>query len=83
MVKLLFGDAKIGFLCTSSELKSKFISDINKINSVSRVVNFSLHPSGRILLVVYDNNMLRLWNMLDGRCSFKKKLGLNPETEKV
>lgn len=21
--------------------------------------------------------MLRLWNMLDGRCTFKKKLGLN------
>ena len=38
-----------------------------------------MHESGRLLLVVYQNNMFRLWNLLDGRCSFKKKLGLNDE----
>ena len=27
--------------------------------------------------------MLRLWNMLDGRCSYKKKLGLNKEDDKM
>jgi hypothetical protein len=26
--------------------------------------------------------MLRLWNMLDGRCNFKKKCGLNKEDDK-
>ncbi|CDW90039.1 p21-activated protein kinase-interacting protein 1-like [Stylonychia lemnae] len=54
-----------------------------RVKNVSRVINFSLHPSGRMLLVLYENNMFRLWNMLDGRCTFKKKLGLNEETEKV
>jgi len=47
------------------------------------VLHFSLHPSGRILLVVYDNNMFRLWNLLDGRCLFKRKLGLDAESDKV
>jgi hypothetical protein len=36
-----------------------------------------------MLLVVYDNNMFRLWNLLDGRCLFKRKLGLDEETQKV
>lgn len=26
--------------------------------------------------------MLRLWNLLDGRCTYKKKLGLNSEDDK-
>jgi hypothetical protein len=36
-----------------------------------------------MLLVAYENNMFRLWNLLDGRCQFKRKMGLNEETEKV
>lgn len=36
-----------------------------------------------MLLVVYDNNMFRLWNLLDGRCLFKRKLGLDAESDKV
>jgi hypothetical protein len=52
-------------------------------SSVSKVLNFSLHKSGRMLIVIYDNNMFRLWNLLDGRCIFKRKLGLDPETNKV
>lgn len=50
---------------------------------MSKVVNFSLHKSGRMLIVLYDNNMFRLWNLLDGRCIFKRKLGLDDETNKV
>ena len=48
-----------------------------RVKNVSKVLNFSLHKSGRMLLVVYDNNMFRLWNLLDGRCQFKRKLGLD------
>jgi hypothetical protein len=34
-------------------------------------------------LALYGNGMLRLWNMLDARCIFKKKVGLDePESEK-
>jgi hypothetical protein len=33
--------------------------------------------------VLYENNMFRLWNLLDGRCSFKKKLGLNEDSKVV
>jgi hypothetical protein len=36
-----------------------------------------------MLIVLYDNNMLRLWNLLDGRCIYKRKLGVDPETNKV
>ncbi|TNV72628.1 hypothetical protein FGO68_gene7198 [Halteria grandinella] len=54
-----------------------------KVKNVSKVLNFSLHPSGRMLLVVYDNNMFRLWNLLDGRCLFKRKLAVDEETNKV
>ena len=37
-----------------------------------------------MLLVIYDNNMFRLWNMLDGRCLFKRKLAVDEEdTNKV
>ena len=42
----------------------------------------SLHKSGRILLVLYENNMLRFWNLLDGRCNFKKKVGVDPEDDR-
>ena len=50
---------------------------------MSKVLSLSLHQSGRLLLVVYENNMFRLWNLLDGRCSFKKKVGLDQETSKI
>ena len=40
-----------------------------------------MHNSGRMLLALYANGMLRLWNMLDARCIFKKKVGLVKESE--
>ena len=40
-----------------------------------------MHCSGRMLLALYANGMLRLWNMLDARCIFKKKVGLINEEE--
>lgn len=54
-----------------------------RVKNVSKIINFSLHKSGRMLLVVYENNMFRLWNLLDGRCLFKRKLGIDEETNKV
>jgi hypothetical protein len=36
-----------------------------------------------MVIVLYDNNMLRLLNFLDGRCIYKRKLGVDPETAKV
>lgn len=27
--------------------------------------------------------MFRLWNLLDGRCTYKRKIGIDPETQKV
>ena len=41
----------------------------------------SMHPSGKILLVLYANNVLRLWNMMDARCLFKRKMGIVEEKE--
>jgi len=32
-------------------------------------------------LALYANGMLRLWNLLDARCIFKKKVGLIDEEQ--
>ena len=52
-----------------------------KVKNVSKVASLSMHCSGRMLLAFYANGMLRLWNMLDARCIFKKKVGLINEKE--
>lgn len=38
-----------------------------------------MHDSGRMLLALYANGVLRLWNMLDARCLFKKKVGMSAQ----
>lgn len=48
-----------------------------KVKNVSPVKAMSLHPSGRMCLALYQNGVLRLWNLLDARCHFKKKVGLD------
>ena len=52
-----------------------------QVKNVSKVVSLSMHHSGRMLLALYGNQMMRLWNMLDARCIFKKKAGLVKESE--
>ena len=42
----------------------------------------SMHKSGRMLLALYANQMVRLWNLLDARCLFKFKAGLVLEDQK-
>ena len=49
----------------------------------SKVLSMSLHQSGKMLLALYDNGVLRLWNMQSARCTFKKKVGLIEEGEAV
>ena len=51
------------------------------IKNVSKVVSLSMHKSQRMCLALYANGMLRLWNMLDARCTFKKRVGLNESNE--
>jgi WD40 repeat protein len=46
------------------------LSILNK----SKIVSMSLHPSGKILLALHANGVLRLWNMLEARCKFKRKI---------
>lgn len=41
----------------------------------------SLHPSGKMLLALYDNGVLRLWNMMEARCNFKRKVGVVDESQ--
>ena len=52
-----------------------------KIKNVSKVVSLSMHNSGRMLLALYANGMVRLWSMLDARCIFKKKAGIDEDSE--
>lgn len=49
------------------------------VKNVSPVKSLSMHKSQRMCLALYQNGMLRLWNMLDARCLFKKKVGLEQE----
>jgi hypothetical protein len=53
------------------------------IMNKSKVVSLSLHHSGKILLALYANGMLRLWNMMTARCTFKRKVGLLDETDEL
>jgi len=36
----------------------------------------SMHRSGKILLALYANGVLRLWNMMEARCKYKRKVGI-------
>jgi len=49
--------------------------------NVQKVTGLSMHPSGRMMLALYGNGMLRLWNLLDARCIFKKMCGLQEDSE--
>ena len=49
------------------------------IKNTSKVLSIAIHQSDRMLLALYRNGMLRLWNLLDGRCLFKKKVGLSDQ----
>lgn len=40
-----------------------------------------MHHSGRMLLALYANGVLRLWNMLDARCLFKFKTGMSADQD--
>lgn len=40
-----------------------------------------MHKSQRMCLALYANGMLRLWNLLDARCIFKRKVGLIDEEQ--
>jgi WD40 repeat protein len=49
------------------------------IKNKSKVINMSLHHSGKMLLALYENGVLRLWNMMEARCNYKKKMGVLDE----
>ena len=50
-----------------------------QIMNKSKVVSMSLHPSGKMLLAVYGNGVLRLWNLMEARCKYKRKLNVIEE----
>ena len=39
----------------------------------------SLHNSGKILLGLYANGVLRMWNMMEARCKYKRKVNVLTE----
>ena len=49
------------------------------IKNKSKVISMSIHHSGKMLLALYDNAVLRLWNLMEARCNYKKKMGLLEE----
>merc|ERR1712166_1113706 len=51
------------------------------VKNISPVKSLALHPSQRMCLALYNNGVLRLWNMLDGRCINKRKVGLEEDSD--
>lgn len=53
------------------------------IMNKSPVLSISLHQSGKMLLALYKNGVLRLWNLMEARCKYKRKVNVkdndNPE----
>lgn len=47
----------------------------------SPIVSISLHPTGKMLLALYQNGMLRLWNLMEARCKYKRKVNLNEDKD--
>lgn len=39
-----------------------------QIKNQSKIVDLAVHPSGKMLLALYDNCVLRLWNLMTARC---------------
>ena len=56
---------------------------LHKLNIMnkSKVVAMSLHLSGKILLAMYANGVLRLWNMMEARCKYKRKVNVLEEKD--
>ena len=56
---------------------------LHKLNIMnkSKVVSMSLHRSGKLLLAIYQNRVVRLWNLMNARCTFKRKVCLSAEEE--
>lgn len=52
-----------------------------QIKNISPIKWISVHSSGKMALVLYENSMLRLWNLLDGRCVFKTNLAAEEDEE--
>jgi protein MAK11 len=46
------------------------------IMNKSKVVAMSLHSSGKMLLALYANGVLRLWNLMEARCKYKTKINV-------
>jgi WD40 repeat protein len=49
------------------------------IMNKSPIVAISLHPSGKMLLALYANGVLRLWNLMEARCKYKRKVNVITE----
>lgn len=47
-----------------------------RIMNTAPVLDLSMHPSGKMLLSIYGNSMIRLWDLMTARCVFKRKAGV-------
>ena len=41
-----------------------------------------MHSSGKMLLALHQNGMLRLWNLMTARCQYKKNMSIIPTDDK-
>ena len=44
------------------------------------VNGFAVHPTGKLAISVSKDNTMKLWNLVQGRCSFTRRLRSVPET---
>ena len=77
--KYVFSGAEDGLVVIWRVIDQEPLHEL-RVKNVSKVVSVSMHNSGRMLLALYANGMVRLWSMLDARCLFKKKAGIVEES---
>jgi len=65
----MFSGSEDGSICI---WRCKDWEMLTSLKAQEPVVDIALHPSGRMLIATYKNRMVRLWDLLKGRCSWKK-----------
>eukprot|EP00656_Telonema_subtile_P048191 TRINITY_DN5671_c0_g1_i3.p1 TRINITY_DN5671_c0_g1~~TRINITY_DN5671_c0_g1_i3.p1 ORF type:complete len:386 (+),score=77.62 TRINITY_DN5671_c0_g1_i3:199-1356(+) len=83
----LFSGSEDGTICV---WRTRDWEMLTALQAQEPVVDIALHESGRLLLATYKNRVIRMWDLVKGRCGWKKNLpkvgeivvwGNTPETE--
>jgi len=67
----LFSASEDGCICI---WRTKDWEMLTSLKATEPVTTMAVHDSGRMLLASYKNRVIRMWDLVKGRCSWKKNL---------